>query len=57
MDEREVGLKGETRPVGLGTILSLQIGYSIGLFIGLMTLLILWYLIGLPVGSGAGIHL
>lgn len=47
----------DTRPVGIGTVISLQVGYAIALSVGLTLQLILWYLLKLPLGPGATIHL
>ncbi|MFH2006170.1 MAG: AbgT family transporter [bacterium] len=44
--------KDDTRSVGIGTVISLQVGYSIALFVGLTLLLVFWYLSGLPLGPG-----
>lgn len=45
------------RKLGIGTLISSMIPYSIAFTIGWMILLTLWYLLGLPLGPGAGIHL
>lgn len=43
----------EDREVGLGTVISLCLPYSIAFAIGLLLLLFVWYLFGLPLGPGA----
>ncbi len=45
------------RKLGIGTLISSMIPYSIAFAIGWTILLIVWYLIGLPLGPGAGINL
>ena len=40
---------------GIGTIIALMMPYSVVFFISWTLLLIVWYLLGLPVGPGAGI--
>ncbi|MCF6466127.1 AbgT family transporter [Clostridium sp. Cult2] len=41
------------REVGLGTVISLCLPYSIAYLIGLLALLFIWYLLGLSLGPGA----
>lgn len=41
---------------GIGTIISTMLPYSIVFFIGWTLLLILWIVIGLPLGPGAGLY-
>lgn len=41
------------REVGLGTVISLCLPYSIAFLIGLLALLFIWYLLGLSLGPGA----
>jgi aminobenzoyl-glutamate transport protein len=45
------------KKAGLGTIISLMIPYSIIAMITWSTLLIIWYLLGLPIGLGGNIYL
>jgi len=45
------------RKLGIGTLVSSMIPYSIAFAIGWTILLIAWYLLGLPLGPGAGINL
>ena len=40
---------------GIGTIIALMMPYSVVFFISWTLLLIVWYLLGIPVGPGAGI--
>jgi aminobenzoyl-glutamate transport protein len=40
------------RKVGLGTVISLCMPYSIAYMIGLLALLFIWYTLGLPLGPG-----
>lgn len=42
---------------GIGTIVATMLPYSIVFFLGWVLLLIVWLVIGLPLGPGAGIHL
>ncbi len=42
---------------GIGTIVATMLPYSIIFFIGWIILLIVWLLVGIPLGPGAGIHL
>lgn len=47
----------DKRSVGIGTVISLQIGYSVALSIGLVALMVVWYLLDLKLGPGSPIHL
>jgi len=49
--------KDDDRSVGIGTVVSLQLGYSAALMVGLSAMLVLWYLLGLPLGPGTTIHM
>ena len=40
---------------GMGTLVSLMIPYSIAFLIGWIILLIVWYLVGIPLGIGGGL--
>jgi aminobenzoyl-glutamate transport protein len=40
------------REVGLGTVISLCLPYSIAYMIGLLALLFVWYMLGLDLGPG-----
>lgn len=42
---------------GVGTLITTMIPYSITFLIGWITLLVVWYLIGLPLGPGVGVFL
>ena len=42
---------------GLGTLVATMLPYSVTFFVGWVGLLILWILLGLPVGPGAGLYL
>ncbi|MFP4025728.1 MAG: AbgT family transporter [Thiohalospira sp.] len=42
---------------GIGTIVATMLPYTVIFFIGWVVLLIVWLLIGLPLGPGAGVHL
>ena len=42
---------------GMGTLISLMLPYSICFLIGWTMLMIVWFLIGLPIGPGISIHL
>ncbi|MDX8044808.1 AbgT family transporter [Gracilibacillus sp. S3-1-1] len=44
------------KKIGIGTLISIMLPYSIGFTIGWLILLIIWMLVGIPVGPGAGIH-
>jgi aminobenzoyl-glutamate transport protein len=39
-------------PVGIGTVISMAMPYTIFFFIGFTALLIVWYMLGLPLGPG-----
>ena len=41
---------------GIGTIMATMLPYSVTFFFLWTLLLIVWYLLGLPLGPGAGIH-
>lgn len=45
------------RKVGLGTVISLCLPYSIAFMIGLLTLLFIWYMTGMDVGPGCPIFM
>lgn len=45
------------RKLGIGTLVSSMVPYSIAFAIGWTILLVVWYLLGLPLGPGAGIRL
>lgn len=45
------------REVGIGTVVSLELAFSGALLLSLTSLLIGWYLLGLPLGPGAGVHI
>ena len=40
--------------IGLGTLLTLMLPYSIAFAIGWTTLLVFWLLLGIPLGPGSG---
>ena len=40
-------------PVGIGTVVSLSMPYSLAFMAGMTLMLIVWYLVGLPLGPGA----
>lgn len=42
------------KKAGIGTVISTMLPYSLAFLIGWMLLLVVWYLIGLPIGPGAG---
>lgn len=44
-------------PAGIGTVLSLGMPYSIAFILSFSGMLILWYLLNLPLGPGAGVFL
>jgi len=44
------------KDTGIGTLISIMLPYSIVFLVGWTLLLILWYLIGYPIGPGAYIH-
>jgi aminobenzoyl-glutamate transport protein len=41
--------------IGLGTLLTLMLPYSVSFAIGWTLLLIVWLLLGIPLGPGSGI--
>jgi aminobenzoyl-glutamate transport protein len=45
------------KDVGIGTILSLLVPYSVILFVMWVIMLFVWYWLGLPIGVGEGIYL
>jgi aminobenzoyl-glutamate transport protein len=45
------------KDVGIGTILSLLVPYSVILFVMWVVMLFVWYWLGLPIGVGEGIYL
>ncbi len=45
------------KKAGIGTLVATMLPYSITFFIGWAILLIIWLLLGIPLGPGAGIHL
>jgi len=42
---------------GIGTVIATMLPYTIVFLLGWMVLLVLWLLLGLPLGPGAGLHL
>lgn len=44
------------KKAGIGTVVSIMLPYSVVFFIGWTILLIIWMLIGLPIGPGAPLH-
>lgn len=44
------------KKAGIGTVISIMLPYSIAFFIGWTILLIIWMLLGLPIGPGAPLH-
>ena len=46
--------KGE---LGIGTVISLCLPYTIAYLVVLLIQLIIWYLLGLPLGPGVPIHM
>lgn len=44
------------KKAGIGTVISIMLPYSIAFFIGWSILLIIWMLLGLPIGPGAPLH-
>ena len=44
------------KKAGIGTIMATMLPYSLTFFILWTLLLIVWYLLGLPLGPGAGIY-
>jgi len=49
--------KKDDEDVGLGTVISMTLPYSISFLIALTLLLVFWMLIGLPIGPGASLWL
>ncbi|MEG1824851.1 MAG: AbgT family transporter [Cloacibacillus sp.] len=47
----------EDQKVGVGTLISLCIPFSIAYMIGFIILLVIWYVLNLPLGPGAGIYM
>ena len=47
----------ENQKVGVGTLISLSIPFSIAYMIGFITLLVFWYIFNLPLGPGANIYM
>lgn len=43
--------------IGIGTVISYTLPYSIAILLSLSVLLVIWILLGLPLGPGAGIYL
>lgn len=44
------------KSIGIGTLISMMIPYSVALFFSWVLLLLVWMLLGIPVGPGAGIE-
>ncbi len=44
------------KKAGIGTVVSIMLPYSVVFFIGWTILLIIWMLLGLPIGPGAPLH-
>jgi len=42
---------------GVGTVVSLMIPYTIIVAVAWILFFVVWYLIGIPLGPGAGVHL
>jgi len=42
---------------GMGTVIATMLPYSVAFTIGWMLLLVVWLLLGLPMGPGAGLHI
>lgn len=40
---------------GIGTLITVMIPYSVAFFIGWIILLVIWYVVGLPLGPGVGV--
>ncbi len=49
--------EGDTKPVGIGTVISLEMPYTIAYLICFSIQLIIWYLLKLPLGPGAGLFM
>lgn len=47
----------ENQKVGVGTLISLSLPFSIAYMIGFVALLCVWYIFNIPIGPGAGIHM
>ncbi len=47
----------EDEKIGIGTVISLALPYSIGILVVLAAMLIIWIVFNLPLGPGAGIYL
>ena len=52
-----VTLQKYDKKAGMGTLISTMVPYSVVFTIGWTILLIVWYLLGLPIGPGAPIFL
>ena len=44
------------KKAGIGTVVSIMLPYSVVFFFGWAILLIIWMLLGLPIGPGAPLH-
>jgi aminobenzoyl-glutamate transport protein len=44
------------KKAGIGTVISIMLPYSVVFFLGWTVLLIVWMLLGLPIGPGAALH-
>jgi aminobenzoyl-glutamate transport protein len=42
---------------GLGTVIATMLPYSVAFLVGWMVLLVVWMLLGLPLGPGAALYL
>ena len=40
-------------PVGIGTVISLAMPYSMAFMVGMTLMLVVWYFFGIPLGPGA----
>jgi len=49
--------KKNDEPVGLGTVISLTLPYSISFLASLLVMMVLWMLLGLPLGPGTSMWL
>lgn len=49
--------KTDDENIGIGTVISMTLPYSIAFFIALVVMLVVWMLIGLPLGPGAPLWL
>ena len=45
------------KQAGVGTVVSLMIPYTIIVAVAWILFFVVWYLIGIPLGPGAGVHL